>query len=56
LQDDLQKKQLALGQINEKYEPRIKDIEQKIKIGNAAVDEVVTEINTALRMINQSIT
>lgn len=56
LQDDLQKKQLALAQINEKYEPRIKDIEQKIKIGNAAVDEVVTEINTALRMINQSIT
>jgi hypothetical protein len=56
LQYDLQKKQLALGQINEKYEPRIKDIEQKIKIGNAAVDEVVTEINTALRMINQSIT
>jgi len=56
LQDDLQKKQLALGQVNEKYEPRIKDIEQKINIGNAAVDEVVTEINTALRMINQSIT
>ncbi len=56
LQDDLQKKQLALAQINEKYEPRIKDIEQKINIGNAAVDEVVTEINTALRMINQSIT
>ncbi|MGJ1227979.1 hypothetical protein ACR78H_20760 [Sphingobacterium siyangense] len=56
LQDDLQKKQLALGQINEKYEPRIKDIEQKINIGNAAVDEVVTEINTALQMINQSIT
>ncbi len=56
LQDDLQKKQLDLAQINEKYEPRIKDIEQKINIGNAAVDEVVTEINTALRMINQSIT
>ncbi len=56
LQDDLQKKQLALGQINEKYEPKIKDIEQKINIGNAAVDEVVTEINNALRMINQSIT
>jgi predicted nucleic acid-binding Zn-ribbon protein len=56
LQDDLQKKQLALGQVNEKYEPRIKDIEQKINIGNAAVDEVVTEINTALQMINQSIT
>ena len=56
LQDDLQKKQVALGQINEKYEPRIKDIEQKINIGNAAVDEVVTEINTALQMINQSIT
>lgn len=56
LQDDLQKKQLALGQINEKYEPRIKDIEQKINIGNAAVDEVVSEINTALHMINQSIT
>lgn len=56
LQDDLQKKQVALEQINEKYEPRIKDIEQKINIGNAAVDEVVTEINTALRMINQSIT
>ncbi|MGE8301595.1 MAG: hypothetical protein ACN6OW_18585 [Sphingobacterium paramultivorum] len=56
LQDDLQKKQVALEQINEKYEPRIKDIEQKINIGNAAVDEVVTEINTALQMINQSIT
>ena len=56
LQDDLQKKQLALGQINEKYEPKIKDIEQKINIGNAAVDEVVAEINTALHMINQSIT
>ena len=56
LQDDLQKKQLALGQINEKYEPKIKDIEQKINIGNAAVDEVVFEINNALRMINQSIT
>ncbi|MBB1647598.1 hypothetical protein [Sphingobacterium sp. UME9] len=56
LQDDLQKKQVALEQINEKYEPRIKDIEQKINIGNAAVDEVVTEINIALRMINQSIT
>ncbi|WP_046671960.1 hypothetical protein [Sphingobacterium sp. Ag1] len=56
LQDDLQKKQLALAQINEKYEPKIKDIEQKINIGNAAVDEVVNEINTALHMINQSIT
>ncbi|WP_343564242.1 hypothetical protein [Sphingobacterium sp.] len=56
LQDDLQKKQTALGQINEKYEPKIKEIEQKITIGNAAVDEVITEINNALHMINQSIT
>lgn len=56
LQDDLQKKQVALGQINEKYEPKIKEIEQKIAIGNAAVGEVITEINNALHMINQSIT
>ncbi|WP_104385738.1 hypothetical protein [Sphingobacterium sp. HMA12] len=56
LQDDLQKKQIALGQINEKYEPKIKEIEQKIAIGNAAVGEVITEINSALHMINQSIT
>ncbi|MCS4227669.1 hypothetical protein [Sphingobacterium sp. BIGb0165] len=56
LQDDLQKKQVALGQINEKYEPKIKEIEQKIATGNAAVGEVITEINNALHMINQSIT
>ncbi|MDR2273602.1 MAG: hypothetical protein LBF27_22025 [Sphingobacterium sp.] len=56
LQDDLQKKQVALGQVNEKYEPKIKEIEQKITIGNAAVGEVITEINNALHMINQSIT
>ncbi|WP_433901392.1 hypothetical protein [Sphingobacterium puteale] len=56
LQDDLQKKQIALGQINEKYGPKIKEIEQKIAIGNAAVGEVITEINSALHMINQSIT
>jgi len=55
LQDDLQKKQVALEQINEKYEPKIKEIEQKIAIGNAAVGEVITEINNALHMINQSI-
>ena len=56
LQIDLQKKQAALGQINEKYEPKIKEIDQKIAIGNAAVDEVITEIHNALHMINQSIT
>lgn len=56
LQDDLQKKQIALRQVNEKYEPKIKEIEQKIAIGNAAVDEVITEINNALHMIKQSIT
>lgn len=56
LQDDLQKRQIALGQINEKYEPKIKEIEQKIAIGNVAVGEVITEINSALHMINQSIT
>lgn len=56
LQDDLQRKQLALGQINEKYEPKIKEIEQKITIGNTAVNEIVSEINTALQLINQSIT
>ncbi|MNT33270.1 hypothetical protein OKW96_09225 [Sphingobacterium sp. KU25419] len=55
LQDDLQKKQVALAQINTKYEPKLKEIEQKISIGNAAVNEVVTDIQTTLAIIDRSI-
>lgn len=55
LQDDLQKKQVALAQINTKYEPKLKEIEQKISIGNAAVNEVVNDIQTTLAIIERSI-
>lgn len=55
LQDDLKEKQITLAQINDKYEPKLKEIEQKISIGNAAVNEVVNDIQTTLAIIERSI-
>lgn len=55
LQEDLKKKQITLAQINDKYEPKLKEIEQKIAIGNAAVNEVITDIQTTLAIIERSI-
>ncbi|RAJ08695.1 hypothetical protein LX64_01349 [Chitinophaga skermanii] len=52
LRSNLQQKQQALQQIHSKYAPQLQDIDQKIAVGNAAVTEVVTDIQKALLLIN----
>lgn len=55
LSRQLQTKQKELREINSKYEPQIRDIDNKISIGNTAVAEVVADIRHALNLIDNVI-
>lgn len=55
LQLDLTTKKNQLEQISQKYEPILKEIEEKIQIGNQAVNETIADINVALTIIDKSI-
>jgi len=55
LQEKLLNKQKDLKEINSKYEPEIKDIDNKIAIGNAAVNEVIADIQKTLNIIETNI-
>ncbi|ASZ12612.1 hypothetical protein KTO58_11450 [Chitinophaga pendula] len=55
LSRQLQSKQKELREINSKYEPQIRDIDNKISIGNTAVAEVVADIRHALNLIDNVI-
>lgn len=55
LKTKLQAKEQDLKSINAKYDPQLKDIDQKIALGNAAVNEVITDIEKALNIIETNI-
>lgn len=55
LKTKLQAKEQDLKGINAKYDPQLKDIDQKIALGNAAVNEVITDIEKALNIIETNI-
>ncbi|WP_316803059.1 hypothetical protein [Pedobacter nototheniae] len=55
LKAKLQTKEQDLKSINAKYDPQLKDIDQKIALGNAAVDEVIADIEKALNIIETNI-
>ncbi|WP_131537371.1 hypothetical protein [Pedobacter nototheniae] len=55
LKAKLQAKEQDLKSINAKYDPQLKDIDQKIALGNAAVNEVIADIEKALNIIETNI-
>jgi len=55
LKAKLQTKEQDLKNINTKYDPQLKDIDQKIALGNAAVNEVIADIEKALNIIETNI-
>jgi len=55
LKTKLQAKEQDLKSINAKYAPQLKDIDQKIALGNAAVNEVIMDIEKALSIIETNI-
>jgi len=55
LREKLSAKQKDLNEINSKYEPQLRDIDNKIAIGNTAVTEVVADIQNALNIIETNI-
>lgn len=55
LKAKLQTKEQDLKSINAKYDPQLNDIDQKIALGNAAVNEVIADIEKALNIIETNI-
>lgn len=55
LQAKLAASQKALKEINNKYEPLLKDIDDKIAIGQTAVNEVITDIRNTINIIETNI-
>ncbi|QIL42435.1 hypothetical protein G7074_26140 [Pedobacter sp. HDW13] len=55
LKAKLQNKEQDLKNLNVKYDPQLKDIDQKIALGNAAVNEVIADIEKALSIIETNI-
>ncbi|HVI47989.1 MAG TPA: hypothetical protein VM802_24185 [Chitinophaga sp.] len=55
LSQQLEIKQKNLREINSKYEPQLRDIDSKIVLGNAAVAEVIRDIQKALDLIESNI-
>jgi len=55
LKAKLQAKEQDLKSINAKYDPQLKDIDQKIALGNVAVNEVIADIEKALNIIETNI-
>lgn len=55
LQQQLGEKQVYLREINSKYEPQLRDIDNKIAIGKMAVADVVSDIRNALNLIDSNI-
>ncbi|KIA93714.1 hypothetical protein OC25_11735 [Pedobacter kyungheensis] len=55
LKAKLHTKEQDLKNINAKYDPQLKDIDQKIALGNAAVNEVIADIEKALSIIETNI-
>lgn len=55
LRERLGARQKELKEINNKYEPQLKDIDAKIAIGKTAVAEVITDIKNALNIIQTNI-
>ncbi|RAJ77428.1 hypothetical protein CLV59_107195 [Chitinophaga dinghuensis] len=55
LRQQLDNKQKDLREINGKYEPQLRDIDNKIAIGNNAVAEVIADIRKALDLIESNI-
>ncbi len=55
LKAKLQNKEQDLKSLNVKYDPQLKDIDQKIALGNAAVNEVIADIEKALNIIETNI-
>lgn len=55
LRERLSARQKELKEINNKYEPQLKDIDAKIAVGRTAVAEVITDIKNALNIIQTNI-
>lgn len=55
LRERLSARQKELKEINNKYEPQLKDIDAKIAVGKTAVAEVITDIKNALNIIQTNI-
>lgn len=55
LREKLASRQKDLKEINGKYEPQLQDIDRKIATGNTAVNEIVIDIENALRIIETNI-
>ncbi|MNI92378.1 hypothetical protein D3C85_1200970 [compost metagenome] len=51
----MQNKEQDLKSLNVKYDPQLKDIDQKIALGNTAVNEVIADIEKALNIIETNI-
>jgi hypothetical protein len=55
MQNLLKEKNLKLQNIDSEFDPKLKEIEDKIKNGNAAVDAVINEMRTVISIANKSI-
>lgn len=55
LQQKLSTRQNELRDINSKYKPELEQIDEKIAVGNTAVNEVITDIKNALTIIEKNI-
>ncbi len=56
MQKQLQEKNTRLANIEQEFDPKVKEIEQKITIGQTAVQAVVNEINQVLDLVKTNIT
>jgi hypothetical protein len=55
MQNLLKEKNHKLQNIDTEFDPKLKEIEDKIKNGNAAVDAVINEMRTVINIANKSI-
>lgn len=55
MQKQLQEKNSRLVNIDQEFDPKVKEIEQKIAVGQTAVQTVVTQINQVLELVKTSI-
>jgi hypothetical protein len=56
MQKQLQEKNTRLANIEQEFDPKAKEIEQKIAIGQASVQTVTNEINQVLDLVKTNIT